>query len=224
MVMPFPSKELVFTAKDIPPFHFYKFPDLAEFKMFFWMKSYLRYKRYVDSKFNIGMLPRELTSVGDKVWDAYACFPSTEIWSDEAGNVTLNQIVYYYEGGIITKDNAVTLCEQYIDLLNGVKQFAEQGHKGVVEGTYQLFHNEIVISENNTLLKMGDKRVAMISYNTMNLLTTSQESFCQDVENFMNNLINKSTLISSSGERERNIFFNQRVRKVEQAIESISRS
>lgn len=224
MVLPFPSKEIVFTAKDIPPFHFYKFPKLAEFKMFFWMRSYLRYHRYADANFEFGIVPKEIMSIGEKVWDLYSCFPSVEIWSNDAGNVTLSQIIYYFEAGILSKQDAITVCDLYLDMLRDIQTYASQGHKGSIEGTYSLYHNEIAVSENNTLLKMGDKRVAIITYNTMNLLTTSQKSFCEDVENFMNNLMEKSTMISSTGEKERNKFFNHRLSTVEVALEKIKSS
>jgi hypothetical protein len=58
-------------------------------------------------------------------------------------------------------------------------------------------------------MKVGDKKIASITYNTLNILTTTQESFCRETEDFLNNVINKSTLISTVGERERNKFFNQ---------------
>ena len=56
---------------------------------------------------------------------------------------------------------------------------------------------------------MGEKRVTFITYNTMNILTTSEEKFCGQMEGYLNNVMNKSVLISASGERERNKFFNR---------------
>src|SRR5688572_24973127 len=38
----FPSeKEIVYSAKDVPVFHYFDYPDLAAFKMYFWKKSVL---------------------------------------------------------------------------------------------------------------------------------------------------------------------------------------
>ena len=43
----------------------------------------------------------------------------------------------------------------------------------------------------------------------MNVLTTSNERFCKNTENFLTNVINKSIQISTSGEKERTKFFNR---------------
>ena len=63
---------------------------------------------------------------------------------------------------------------------------------------------------------MGDSRVTFIPYNTMNILTTTQDSFCRQTEKYLTNLTSKSILISTTGERERNKFFNQMQQKIQQ--------
>ncbi len=54
-----------------------------------------------------------------------------------------------------------------------------------------------------------------INYNTLNLLTTHQETFCDKAEKYLDNLIKNSTLISASAEKERNKFFNKMKVRIE---------
>ena len=81
--------------------------------------------------------------------------------------------------------------------------------------TYKLYENEILIADNTIFARMDTKRVVYISYNTLNLLTTLQESFCEKTENYLNNLIKNSTLISATSEKERNKFFNKMKERIE---------
>ena len=71
-----------------------------------------------------------------------------------------------------------------------------------------------MIAETTVLFLMGDKRVSFITYNTMNILSTSQEGFCDHIERYLTNLRNKSTLISNTAEKERNKFFKRMYEKI----------
>jgi hypothetical protein len=66
----------------------------------------------------------------------------------------------------------------------------------------------LIIGENTVLFKLGDKRMAFITPNGFNVLTTSQDSFCRITEANMENLTSKSVLISATAEKNRNRFFN----------------
>ncbi len=213
MVSSFPEKELFYGAKDIPIFHYFNFPTLSAFKMFFWMRTYHQYPEFVNQKFKPEAIKRELLEVGRRLWDRYSEIPSTEIWSEETSHVTLRQIQYYYESGIINKDQALMIFDEFSAMIDAIHLAAKQGSKG--KERYSLFVNEIMIAETSILFKMGDKRVAFLAYNTMDLLTTYQESFCAHMEDFYSNLISKSIQISASSERDRNKFFNQIYENIE---------
>ena len=69
---------------------------------------------------------------------------------------------------------------------------------------------------------MGDKRVTNIIANNFDILTTNQESFCKLTENFMNNLVSKSTCISHNAQKERIKFFNKLEEKIQETKEKVS--
>ena len=213
MISGFEDKELFFCAKDAPPFHHFKFPELAAFKIFFWMKSLHRHPEFENKKFSIDIIPVEILEIGKRIWNKYASIPSTEIWSYETINVTLSQIEFYHENGFIDQAQAHSLCDRYLELVNHMRDCATTGTKDGA-GKFTLYKNEILISDNTILFKMGDKRVTFITHNTMNILTTAQESFCQQTEEYIANLINKSSLISLTGEKIRNRFFNKMSEKI----------
>lgn len=209
MIIQFPQRELIYCAKDIPMFHYFHFPELAAFKLYFWMKEYHRYEQYQNVNFKPEVVPLETMQVGKKITDYYGRVPSVEIWSDEVANITVRQIEFSLESGFINDEQASLLMGKFLELLELLKTFAAQGSKSGQEQNYTLYKNEILIADTTLLFKMGEKRVTFITYNTMNILTTAEEKFCSQMESYLNNVVNKSILISASGERERNKFFNR---------------
>ncbi len=209
MILQFPQRELMYCAKDLPMFHYFQYPELAAFKMYFWMKVYLRYPKYEKTKFDLADIPAEYMATGERIKQVYASIPCIEIWSDEVANITIRQIDYSLESGFITKTQGEVLYGCCSKIFDNLKKFATEGSKDGKEKNYALYKNDVLIADTTILFKMGDKRVTYLTYNTMNILTTSEESFCSITEEYMNNLINKSVKISQTGERERNKFFNR---------------
>jgi hypothetical protein len=208
MVSGLPENELIYSAKDIPIFYYFNYPELAAFKMFFWMKSLLRYKRYENTVFSPDVISKEFTALGRKIWDLYTGVSCTELWSNETVNITLRQIEFYNECGFFDKpERARELCDQYASLVNDIKDYARLGLKNG-RGKYSLYKNDILIANNTILFIMGDKRVSFVIHNMLDLLTTSEDYFCKRTEDHLRTLINKSALISTTSEKDRNKFFN----------------
>lgn len=218
MIRQFPQKQLVYCAKDVPIFHYFKFHELAAFKMYFWMKVYLRYSQYKNIQFDPAVIPHEYFGAGEKAWTLYADIPSIEIWSEETFNITTRQINYSLESGFISPSQAAQLKDQLLNLAHDIKTFAAAGKKGNDKARFELYKNEILIADTTILFKMADKQVAFITYNTMNILTTSQEAFCRSMDNYIKNIIDKSVLISEASEKERNKFFNSIQKSIEEGF------
>jgi transcriptional regulator with XRE-family HTH domain len=204
----FEGTEVIYSAKDIPPPYYFKFPGLTQFKLFFWLKSYQRHPKFDVMHYDPAMVSKQLIEVGRKIWNKYSLIPSSEIWSDETFNVTIRQVQFYYENGFISLTEARSLIDEYLTMVQEIRNCAARGAKSD-RGVFKLYYNEFLLTDTTYLMKVGDKKIASITYNTLNILTTTQESFCRETEDFLNNVINKSTLISTVGERERNKFFNQ---------------
>ncbi len=209
------TKEIVFTAKDVPVFHYFRYPELCAFKMFFWMKSVLNYPELQSKKFSSSLVRNELLTIGRKIASIYNKVPSVELWSDETTNVTLKQLEFYQESGFFTSSaDAETIFEQYIQMIRDIKEYAAQGYKQQ-DVPFSLYKNEILIADNTVLYKMGDKKTVYISHNITELLMTRHEIFSDQTEGFINNLQSRSVLISTTGEKERNKFFNRMEEKIE---------
>ncbi len=224
MIFAFPEKEkeIIYYAKDMPVFYYFSLPELSAFKMFFWMKTALNYPEYQKEKFRAALVPKEYIGLGSRIWSKYSQLFSTELWSDETLNVTLKQIDYYLDCGYIDRKDSEMLLDQFAELVGNARKWAATGLKGDEKGKLNLYKNEILIAENTILFKMGDKRVTFLTHNIADVLTTSNESFCRTTEQFLNNLINKAIIISTTGEKERSKFFNQLDEKIKDLKQRIS--
>ena len=224
----FQEKELIYNAKDLAPFHFFQYPQLSAFKMYFWKKAFAKDTKFSSGKYHSGLVGNELIAIGQKIWEEYAAIPSTEIVSVEVLNVMLRNIEFAHECGMFENpEEGLQLCEVCLTLVDTMRKQAEMGKKGVDAsdqngGKFELYHNEILIGDNTILFKMGDRRVTNIIANNFDILDTNQESFCKLTESFMNNLISKSTLISHNAQKERIKFFNKLEDKIRETKEKVS--
>ena len=179
------------------------------------MSSVLRYDDLKSAKFKPDIVPRELLALGEKIWKNYTEAPRIEIWSEETLNVTLRQIEFYYECGFLTDPSvAKKLCDEYAVLVNEIRTWAEAGYKEKKECSFELYKNDLLIADNTILFRMGDKRAVFIPYNTLNILSTTNEIFCKQTHEYLINLISKSVKISTTGEKTRNTFFNDMDEKI----------
>lgn len=216
MISQFSEKTVIYHAKDLPIFHFFQYPALSAFKMYFWMKFFVRSPSKLDmGKFTPNVISHELLSLGSRIWDKYADIPSTEILSAEVLTATLRNIEFTKECGFFeNNEDGLMLCDLCETLIETLDKQAEAGRKGSAPlyqdgAPYDIYHNEVLIGDNTILFKMGEKRVTFITSNNFDILTTSQESFCHQTEGHINNLLSKSTLISNNAQKERSKFFNK---------------
>jgi len=171
------------------------------------MKTMLGYPDFEQRRFSEKAIPNELIALANRVWSKYSSLNTVEIWNEEAIYDTLKQIEFYQECGLFeNKEDAIALCDQLIQLLLLIKEEAFNGKKSE-GGRFGMYNNEILIADNTVFARMGTKRSVYVNQNSLNLLLTFQEPFCEQTELYLQNLIKKSSQISVTGERERTRFF-----------------
>lgn len=74
----------------------------------------------------------------------------------------------------------------------------------------------------NTIMGITDHfKMVFLNYDVMNYMTTRDVKFCEDVYSDLQGRMRRSTLISNSGEKQRNIFFNILLHKIEDRKKSL---
>lgn len=214
----FEKKHLYYLMKDIPPFVHFQIPELAAFKCFFWMKSILHDELLKGVKFSLDDPRYEKFMVYiKKIIELYNKIPITEIWNIESLNSTLNQINFYVEAGsFINKGEIRILYEKVEELINHIEKQAELGMKFNIGETpkpnaasYRMFVNELILGDNTIMTELGDTRITFLNHSVLYFVATRDERFNNAMFSNLENLMKKSTMISTIGEKERVRFFNR---------------
>jgi len=230
LVNSFGDKHIYYLCKDMPPFYHYYHKELAAFKFFFWMKSILFSEHLNGTKFSISdsfFEPYE--EITRKIIKVYNKCPTTEIWNEEGINTTLRQIELYHEMGLISNPkDTIFLYNCVREVVDHLERMAEAGKKFMLNqdptddsSTYRLFVNESVIGDNTFFVELDGNRITYLNYGVIYFLGTSDQIFNDGMFRNLENLIKKSTQISSVGEKERKQFFNKLRKKIQAKIDLI---
>jgi hypothetical protein len=222
----FENKKIYYVAEETPLFYSFFSPKFTEFKLFYWQRSVLNIREYQQTKFNWGFVPKKLVDLAHGSFKEYMGIPSVEVWTDETVLTGLKQVKFYFDSGILSKEHALELLQEYRRMIEMVQGIAETGRKNVSDKneTYFLYTSEVVLGTNCIYVIMGDTKYSYITFNTLNSLTTNNPEFCEETEHWMRNLEKKSTLISGVGEKQRYQFFSNMFRVVDACIEKVSAS
>ncbi len=223
LVASFDKKALIYMAKDLPLVQYFEYSKITAFKLFFWYKTILEDPKFSGDTYDPSLLPNSIFEIGIQIRGAYLKIPSIEIWNKESINSTLNQIEFYYDCGYFKDDNLLeSIFEELKQLILHIKKDAGLGYKTSMvhpstkdKENYKLYCNDITIGDNTIFFDMGDRKVANITHNVLNILTTSNPKFCKETHNALKNIIKKSELISVVSEKQRNKFFSVILLKIE---------
>lgn len=224
------KKEIIYLSKDLPFFHNFCSEPLFAFHFFFWMKSIIRHPGFEEKNFSLDCLSPEIKKLGDEILRTYNAIPSTEIWNTECINSIIFQVEAYRDAGYFEEDGDIRkVYEAAYATISHLANQAEYGSKYLPgenpegkKSNFRFFYNRMTLGD-NTILGVADHlKTVFLNYDVMNYMITRDERFCNDTYNDLQALIRRSTLISVSGARQRNIFFNRLLSKLEDRINSIT--
>jgi hypothetical protein len=224
----FSERNLFYLLKDIPVFHHFHFREIAAFKHYVWMRGIMNSKEFSNRKFSLSDYPDELFQLGRQALQVYNDIDSVEIWNVETINSTMRQIDFYHESGLFENEEEVMVIYEALEkLLMHLDRQAELGYKFTASessptpaGRFQMYLNEMVIGDNSVLAVLDGAKIAFVVHTVMNLMTTRDLRFCENMYDSIQNLMKKSTLISSVSERERSRFFKYLRKRIANKKES----
>ena len=145
-----------------------------------------------------------------------------ELWNLESIHSTINQIAYYRDTGLFThREDLLRVIDAFIRMLDHLQAQASKGIKfmpGIghptAGGPIQFYINELILGNNTILLTLDDQRLSMVTYSVFGYLITRDGRFTDRAFDTFNTLLSRSALVSKSGEKDRNRFFNAMKNKV----------
>jgi len=223
----FTTRDMHYLCKDSTIWNFYLFPELAAFKTFFWSKTINNQAALSNKMFSFEEFPyHECFLLGQQVLKEYNQIPSVELWNLESMHSTLNQIAYYKDAGNFkSKYDLELVINSFINMVDHLQLQAEKGVKfmpGDTELSYrasiQFFINELILGNNTMVINLDGKKISMVTYSVFHYLFTKDPRFSTKVMASFDTLLNRSTLVSKTGEKDRNRFFNNIREKIKALV------
>lgn len=217
------DKEIIYSATDIPVFHFMPFKELTLFKLFAWNNTTYNHKGSFES-FMGEIKTEQLYACYDKIFSDYSEIPSSEIWTTNTVDNVLRLLDFYHDiGSFEKKETALFLCRQLLNLFDNIKNWVEKGHKGKnTRNTFKFYVSEVELENNFGLFKLDDHYRCVMKLFTINSLSTSDTTFCTETSRWLEASIKRSLLLTGASERERFRYFNTLQQKVQTLIHKIS--
>ncbi|MDR0794496.1 MAG: hypothetical protein LBE79_00330 [Tannerella sp.] len=210
-----PGSEIKTLVSDIPLFNYFPCKDLMLFILFSWSKNVYCFSRSFD-EFIKSVEKDKLIKYHEEIVHNFQQIPSTEIWTANTIEKFLYLLNFHYEtGSFDDKNMPLLLCEQLLEMIEKLQNYTEYGKKNPQETNYQLYIYDFAIDNTMTILRHNKKTKFVIKLYTLNNIMISDESFCQEMGRWINNIIDQSTLISGGSSKERYKFFHNQRNKIQ---------
>lgn len=216
MVKSIPNHKIIYSAKDLPLWHYFECEKLRAFKIFYWIRSVRKEPGYQKMKFEYDLIPDEYHEVAVKSLRAYNETNSEEIWTPSSLDIMIGQLSFYYESGIITHEQLDELTASLEEMLLKLQNKAAEGNKseGEIESNYKVFLSDIIGGDNVIYAQAGEKQMVYHPPVLMNYIKTEDKRFCNYIKESFDIAKGTAELISSVSERRRIMFFNDFDKKV----------
>ncbi len=199
---------LFYSAKDIPLFYFMDGTILSKFKAFVWLN--LLNPNSKRETFENFVIDESFLEHMQKLKRIYENVNVCEVWNDTTINSSLQQILYFYEAGLLNFKSANALCKDLKRIINLIQEKCNQP-----QSNFSLYYNETILLNNNMLIENDEKFSLYVPYTLLGYFITDNESACKNVHQFFQQQIINSVPLNQSGIKEQNLFFNRAIRKID---------
>jgi hypothetical protein len=211
----FMQREIIYLSKDLPIFHNFYYKPLIAFRYFFWMKTILLHPDFTNRHFSLDCISPEIQKLSEDLVKAYQKVPGCEMWNTESINSSISQIEFYKDSGYFeTAADIRTIYEGLEETILHMKAQVEHGCKYMPgenpqtkKDNFSFFFNRVMLGDNTILVITDHFKTAYLNYGLLHYIVTRDETFCNNCYEDIQNLKKRSTMISKTGERQRNIFF-----------------
>ncbi|MFC4723386.1 hypothetical protein ACFO5O_13710 [Geojedonia litorea] len=218
--------EIIWSGKDISLFRTLTDSHLTRYKMYVWLKdldiemakSKITFDQWVKT------IPTSLLQSAFDLSDIYNHINITELWNDNTVNGTLQQVLYYFEAGLVSKDMALLICDDIHDVINHIEaQTIRQSINELQnEKFFRLFKCDLHTLTNTAMIVTPHQKVFFSPFTVLSYFKIEHKDTCDMMHEFLEKQMSISKLLATSGERDRTIFFKTIHQKISIVKERIN--
>jgi hypothetical protein len=207
---------------EIPFFFYMFFPRIFSFKMYVYGRTIWELDYLQNRPYDFDVIPLPVIQKSEEILKLYRALPTTELWSLNIMDNTLNQIEYHSNGGgFKNPKDALILCEDMAKLADHMEAMAIHGKKFGLGGKpetstgspFTMYHNEMIYTSNTIFVTSDVGRAIYTTYGNPNFLKTTDERMCDYTMKWFNNIVSKS--LNMKNERGRKYYFDRLRKRVE---------
>ena len=219
------SAEIIYSAKDIPFFHTLKDSFLTRYKIYVWLKDVNI--EMTKSKITFDewskTVPESLLQSAYDLSEVYNYINISELWNDSTVTGTLQQVLYYFEAGLVSKEMALNIMKDIDEVIfHTEKQTIQQSLTGAKNHkTYHLYKCDLHMLSNTIMVKTSFQKVSFQPFTILSYLKIQHQKTCDHMYEFFQKQMAISKLLATAGERDRTLFFNRIHQKISVTRERI---
>lgn len=220
------SASILYSAKDIPLFYTLKDSFITRYKIYVWLK--FTNKEMTKNKVSfddfIQTIPQSLLEQAFELGRTYNFINITEFWNDNTINGTIQQIIYFYESQLLSKELALKICDDLEEIIHHVeKQTIQQSIiNSKNNASYNLYKSDLLTMSNIIMVKTTHRKAFFVPYTVLEYLKIEHQDTCDILDDFFERQMTNSKLLVHSGEKDRTLFFNKMHHKVNKLRERIT--
>jgi len=217
-----PNAKITYATAEIPLFLYGMFPEIMCFKLYVWGKTVWNMDHILRTPFSFDLFSPYTMDLIKESSDKYMNIKTTELWCLNIFDNTLNQIEFVMTNGNFKNGtDALLICDALTDFSKHVCRMAETGKKFTRDSNpehsdipFELFHNELVFTNNTVLLKSENLNAVYSTFDSPNFLMSTDKRLFEHTERWLHGIKQKSDYITEVSEKNRNLFFNRLEKKV----------
>ncbi|WP_242131500.1 hypothetical protein [Aestuariivivens marinum] len=219
------NAEFIYSCKDIPLFHTLTDSLLTRYKMYVWLKDLNTEMAKSKISFDDWMesIPDSLLKTAFELGEIYRHTNITELWSDNTINGSLQQVLYYFEAGLVSKDLALRICDDIHEVINHIeKQTIDQsiGDKND-QNSFMLYKCDLHMLTNTIMVVTPFGKLFFSPFTVLSYFKVEHKETCEMMYEFLQKQMSNSKLLATAGERDRTLFFKKVHQKISIAKERI---
>ncbi len=203
--------EMIWSGKDISLFRSLTDSYLTRYKMYVWLKDLNVEMAKSKISFDDWMktIPDSLIQSAIDLGDIYKHINIIELWNDNTINGTLQQVLYYFEAGLVSKDIALRICDDIHEVVNNIEKETIQQSINDLENEkfFRLYKHDLHTLTNAVMLITPFQKAFFYPFTVLSYFKIEHKDTCDMMHEFLKKQMSNSKLLATSGERDRTIFF-----------------
>jgi hypothetical protein len=220
------SAEIIWSGKDISLFRSLTDSYLTRYKMYVWLKDLNVEMTKNKISFDDWMqtMPDSLMQSAIDLGNIYKHINITELWNDITVNGSLQQILYYFEAGLVSKGVALRICDDIHEVVNNIEKETIQQSINELDNEkfFHLYKHDLHTLTNTVMIVTPFQKVFFTPFTVLSYFKIEHKDTCNTMYEFLQRQMSNAKLLATSGERDRTIFFKTIHQKISIVKERIN--